>query len=57
MGSKAGLSVSPGCLRSLRLAAEPRGAAQQLLVGALWEIPGVCIGIALGIMYLRTVSK
>ncbi|CAE7247682.1 svop [Symbiodinium necroappetens] len=29
------------------------GAAQQLLVGALWEIPGVCIGIALGIMYLR----
>eukprot|EP00439_Symbiodinium_sp_Y106_P052687 s3661_g7.t1 len=30
------------------------GAAQQLLVGALWEIPGVCIGIALGIMYLRT---
>ena len=32
---------------------KPRGAAQQLLVGALWEIPGVFIGIALGMMYLR----
>ncbi|CAE7239050.1 SVOP [Symbiodinium natans] len=29
------------------------GAAQQLLVGALWEIPGVFIGMGLGVMYLR----